>query len=140
MEKDNGKLLHDLSRMASSAVSTAMQAKNDWARVIKQNVETFIRRMNFVTKKEHDVVKKMVSQHSSAIKAIQDKVGLKSAPSTIKMTDAKQFAPKRSGSSAKASEKKVAPQNNARQPLGSVPGTGTLPPSPRRQPVSKPKA
>ena len=79
MEKDNNKILQDLSRLANSALSTALQAKNDMAKTIRHHVETFIKKMNFITKREHDVVKKMVTQQSLDIKTLQQKVGMKSA-------------------------------------------------------------
>lgn len=79
MEKDNNKILQDLSRLANSALSTALQAKNDMANMIRHHVESFIKKMNFITKREHDVMKKMVTQNSLDIKTLQQKMGMKAS-------------------------------------------------------------
>lgn len=59
MEHEN-KLINGICKLAGSALNTAVNAKNDLSELIKHQVESFIRSMNFVTKEEFEALKKTV--------------------------------------------------------------------------------
>ena len=72
MKKDN-KILDDLAKLASSTFTGAVNAKNDLSEYITNQIETFIKKMNFVTKKELDVVKKLAQDNRLMIEKLQKK-------------------------------------------------------------------
>ncbi len=59
MENEN-KLINSICKLAGSALNTAVNAKNDLSELIKQQIENFVRGMNFVSKEEFDSLKKTV--------------------------------------------------------------------------------
>ena len=59
MENEN-KLISGICKLAGSAFNTAVSAKNDLSELIKHQVESYIRGMNFVTKGEFDALKSVV--------------------------------------------------------------------------------
>jgi BMFP domain-containing protein YqiC len=59
MKKDNH-FLDDLSKMASSAVSTMMTIKQDLATYIKQQIKLGLKNMDFVSKNDFKALKKSV--------------------------------------------------------------------------------
>jgi BMFP domain-containing protein YqiC len=61
MKKDN-KILSDLGRIATSALATASSIQREVAEYTRQSFESLAKRMNFVTKDEVDVLKKIITQ------------------------------------------------------------------------------
>ncbi|MDF3048113.1 MAG: hypothetical protein K0R73_1231 [Candidatus Midichloriaceae bacterium] len=59
MKKDNN-FLDDLSKVASSAVSTMMTIKQDLATYIKQQIKLALKSMDFVSKNDFRALKKSV--------------------------------------------------------------------------------
>lgn len=70
MEKDN-KIMDDLAKLAGSAFAGAVNMKNDLSEYIKNQVESCLKKMNFITREEFEVVEKMAMDNSIALKKIQ---------------------------------------------------------------------
>ena len=62
MKKDN-KILDDLAKLAGSTLTGAVNAKNEISEYITQQIEKLIKKMNFVTREEFDVVKKLAQDN-----------------------------------------------------------------------------
>ncbi len=62
MPKDN-KLFQDIARLASSAVATAAGAKHEFMEFSRQQLETLLKEMQFVTREEFEVVKKIAIEN-----------------------------------------------------------------------------
>lgn len=56
----NNKILHDLSKVASSTVATMVNIKNDLATYIKHQVKVALKNMDFVSKQDFQALKKSV--------------------------------------------------------------------------------
>lgn len=56
----NNKILHDLSKVASSTVATMVNIKNDLATYIKHQVKVALKNMDFVSKNDFQALKKSV--------------------------------------------------------------------------------
>ena len=72
MPKDNN-IFTDMAKLANSALATTANMKNEMTRFIKSQIESFIKSMNFVERKEFDVLKKMVMQNTLAIEKLTGK-------------------------------------------------------------------
>lgn len=66
----NNKILEDVSKLASSALATAVNVKNDLSHYIKNQVEVLVKKMNFVTRKEFNTIKKVVIQNQLDIEKL----------------------------------------------------------------------
>ena len=75
MKKDN-KILDDLAKLAGSTFTGAVNAKNEISEYIAQQIEKFIKKMNFVTREEFDVVKKLAQDN----RLMLEKMKVKKAP------------------------------------------------------------
>jgi BMFP domain-containing protein YqiC len=85
MAQDN-KLFQDLGKLASSAMSTAANAKNELTSFVKLQIEMFMKSMNFVTKEEFEVVKKLAEKNSMDLKKIlseKEPIKAKTKPHSI---------------------------------------------------------
>ena len=72
MKKDN-KILDDLAKLAGSTFTGAVNVKNEIAEYITQQIEKFIKKMNFVTREEFDVVKKLAQDNRLMLEKMKDK-------------------------------------------------------------------
>lgn len=61
MKKDN-KFFSDFAKIATSAFATASSIQREVAEYTKQSFENLAKRMNFVTKDEVDILKKIIMQ------------------------------------------------------------------------------
>lgn len=73
MEKDN-KILQDISKLASSAFVTVVNAKNDLSQYIKYQIESFIKSMDFISREEFEVVKKLAAQNQLELQELKSKL------------------------------------------------------------------
>ena len=71
--------MDDLAKLAGSAFAGAVNVKNDLSEYIKNQVESCFKKMNFVTREEFEVVKKIAMDNSLALKKL-----LKTKESPIK--------------------------------------------------------
>ena len=69
MKKDN-KIIDDLARLANSTFTGMVNVKNELSGYITQQTENLIKKMNFVTREEFDVVKKVVQENRILIEKI----------------------------------------------------------------------
>ena len=69
MTQDN-KLFQDISRLANSAISGAANVKNELSNFIKLQIEMLLKNMNFVTREEFEIVKKIAEKNSLDIKKL----------------------------------------------------------------------
>ena len=72
MKKDN-KILDDLAKLAGSTFTGAVNVNNEIAEYITQQIEKLIKKMNFVTREEFDVVKKLAQDNRLMLEKIKDK-------------------------------------------------------------------
>ncbi|WP_236870631.1 accessory factor UbiK family protein [Candidatus Bandiella numerosa] len=72
MKKDN-KILDDLAKLAGSTFTSAVNVKNEIAEYITQQIEKLIKKMNFVTREEFDVVKKLAQDNRLMLEKMKDK-------------------------------------------------------------------
>lgn len=72
MKKDN-KILDDLAKLAGSTFTGAVNVKNEISEYITTQIEIFIKKMNFVTKEEFEVVKKLAQDNRLMIEKLQKK-------------------------------------------------------------------
>ncbi len=70
MERKN-KILDDLTRLAGSTFSGIVNVKSELSSFIQNKIETFIKSMDFVTREEFEVVKKLAQDNSLMIKKMQ---------------------------------------------------------------------
>ena len=66
MTKSN-KILHDISKVASSTVATMVNIKNDLASYIKHQVKITLKSMDFVSKSDFQALKKSVEAINSEL-------------------------------------------------------------------------
>ncbi len=71
--KKNNKILDDLAKLAGSTFTGAVNVKNEIAEYITQQIEKLIKKMNFVTREEFDVVKKLAQDNRLMLEKIKDK-------------------------------------------------------------------
>jgi BMFP domain-containing protein YqiC len=76
MKKDN-KILDDLAKLAGSTFTGAVNVKNEISDYITTQIETFIKKMNFVTKEEFEVVRKLAQDNRLMIEKLQKKKATK---------------------------------------------------------------
>ena len=57
--KQNNRIIDDLARLANSTFTGAVNVKNELSEYITQQIEKLMKKMNFVTREEFDVVKKL---------------------------------------------------------------------------------
>ncbi|MSO14499.1 accessory factor UbiK family protein [Rickettsiales endosymbiont of Trichoplax sp. H2] len=76
MKKDN-KILDDLAKLAGSTFTGAVNVKNEISDYITTQIEIFIKKMNFVTKEEFEVVKKIAQDNRLMIEKLQKKKTVK---------------------------------------------------------------
>ena len=69
MTQDN-KLFQDIYKLANSAIASAANVKSELSHLIKLQIEMLLKNMNFVTKEEFEIVKKMAEKNSIEIKKI----------------------------------------------------------------------
>ena len=69
MSKDHN-MFSDMAKLANSALATTANMKNEMTKFIKGQIESFIKSMNFVEKKEFDVLKKMVVKNTLAVEKL----------------------------------------------------------------------
>lgn len=72
MKKDN-KILDDLAKLAGSTLTGVVNMKNEISEYINHQIEKFIKNMNFVTREEFDVVKKLAQDNRSMLEKIKVK-------------------------------------------------------------------
>jgi BMFP domain-containing protein YqiC len=60
--KPSGKIFEDLSKLASDAVGTALDAGREVERIAREQAEHVLRKMHLVTKEEYDALHTMVAQ------------------------------------------------------------------------------
>jgi hypothetical protein len=72
MKKDN-KILDDLAKLAGSTFTSAVNVKNEIAEYITQQIEKLMKKMNFVTREEFDVVKKLAQDSRLMLEKMKDK-------------------------------------------------------------------
>lgn len=89
----NKKILHDISKMASSAFSSAAGVKRDISSYIREQVEELLRGMNFVRREEFDAQHKTVLDNKKRLDSL---------------TGTKDKAPIAKSKAATAPKKKVA--------------------------------
>lgn len=63
----NNKILHDISKVASSTVATMVNIKNDLASYIKHQVKITLKSMDFVSKSDFQALKKSVEAINSEL-------------------------------------------------------------------------
>lgn len=70
--KQDKKILHDISKLASSAFSSAAGAKREFSAYIHGQIEEFLRGMNFVRREEFEALHKLTLSTSQRIDAIEN--------------------------------------------------------------------
>ena len=68
----NKNIFKDMSKIAGSAFSTASNIKNDVVDIVKHQVEVFVKKMNFITREEFNVVKKLIAKTSEELQDIKE--------------------------------------------------------------------
>ncbi len=80
MKKDN-KFFEDFSKFAGSAFASAATMRREFTSYIRQSVESFIKNMDFVTRDELEVVKKIALQTDKDLQQLKKDMNLnKKAP------------------------------------------------------------
>ncbi|ETO22023.1 putative histone H1/H5 family protein, HCT subfamily [Reticulomyxa filosa] len=79
MNKDN-KFFDDISKIASSAFATAANIKREISSYVKDHVEALVKKMNFVTKDEFDVLRKITSKAKQDLIEIKKVLGIEILP------------------------------------------------------------
>lgn len=106
----NNKIFDDVSKLANSALTSALNVKNELYNYIKQQVEILIKKMNFVTREEFNKVKKTVMANKAAIEKLSPvkktttttkKASSKSKSSTSKSKKSSTPSPKKNTDSTK---------------------------------------
>jgi BMFP domain-containing protein YqiC len=69
MNKKNG-ILHDISRLASSAFSSVVGVKREVSASLRSQIEDYIKGMNFVRREEFEALHKMVLSQKKQIDAL----------------------------------------------------------------------
>lgn len=69
--KKNNSIFKDIKKMAGSLFSSAIDVKNDLSEYVKEHVETFISGMNFATREELDVLKKMLIETNKELETLK---------------------------------------------------------------------
>ena len=90
MKKDN-KIIDDLVKLAGSTFSGVVDMKNDLSEYIKKQIESWGKKMNFITREEFEVLKKLVEINTTALKNLQKpEKPEKTSKSSASKSDAKQ--------------------------------------------------
>jgi len=72
MSKDDN-IFNDIAKLANSALATTSNMKNELTKLIKHQIESFIKSMDFVKREEFEVVKKMATQNAIEIEKLTGK-------------------------------------------------------------------
>ena len=70
--KQNNRIIDDIARLASSTFTGAVNVKNELSEYITQQIEKLIKKMNFVTREEFDVIKKLTRDNRVLIEKLRD--------------------------------------------------------------------
>lgn len=85
MKKDNT-FFDDISKFASSAFASVATARRELSSYIRECVESFVRGMNFVTKDELEIVKKIALQNDKEIQNLKKILKVEGKPQKKKKT------------------------------------------------------
>lgn len=88
MNKSN-KLLKDISAMASSTFSTMVNMKDEISRMIKEQIKSSLKKMDFVTKAEFNALKKIVLEMQESKKSPKSDENTKTSTKIKKNTKVK---------------------------------------------------
>jgi len=109
MNKDN-KFFDDISKIASSAFATAANIKREIGSYVKDHVEALVKKMNFVTKDEFDVLRKITSKAKQDLIEIKKVLGIEIQSDELYSSNLSSTEEKmKKKSSAKKSAAKKAP-------------------------------
>ncbi|MBA8666681.1 accessory factor UbiK family protein [Holosporaceae bacterium 'Namur'] len=101
MKKDN-KFFEDFSKLASSAFASAATMRRELSDYMRQYVESFVKKMDFVTKDELEVVKKIALQTDKELQQLKKKyMNIEETKSPKKQEKSKVVNQKPKSSSAK---------------------------------------
>lgn len=74
MNNDN-KFFEDMSKMAGSMFSNAMNAKNEFTHFIQEHVKMSIKQMDFITRDDYEALKIQVDKLQKEVASLKKKVG-----------------------------------------------------------------
>ncbi|AIF80881.1 hypothetical protein I862_01590 [endosymbiont of Acanthamoeba sp. UWC8] len=93
MKKDN-KFFEDFSKLASSAFASAATMRRELSDYVRQYVESFVKKMDFVTKDELEVVKKIALQTDKELQQLKKHMNIEEAKAPKKQEKSKVIKPK----------------------------------------------
>ena len=70
--KQNNRIIDDIARLASSTFTGAVNVKNELSEYITQQIEKLMKKMNFVTREEFDVIKKLTRDNRVLIEKLRN--------------------------------------------------------------------
>ena len=91
MNNDN-KFFEDMSKMARSMFSNAMNAKNEFSHFIQEHIKMSIKQMDFITRDDYEALKFQVDKLQKEVSSLKKKLdtpGNKTAASTAKSKNKK---------------------------------------------------
>ena len=86
MNNDN-KFFEDMSKMAGSMFSNAMNAKNEFSHFIQEHIKMSIKQMDFITRDDYEALKFQVDKLQKEVSSLKKKLATpakKTAASTAK--------------------------------------------------------
>lgn len=70
--KHNNRIIDDIARLANSTFTGAVNIKNELSEYITQQIEKLMKKMNFVTREEFDIIKKLTQDNRILIEKLYD--------------------------------------------------------------------
>ena len=102
MAKDN-KFLDDFSKLAGSTFASMVNMKNEFSKLVKEQVKASLKSMDFVSRNEFNALKQMTSQMRKELDAL--KLGGKAMATTTRKTTARKTATKKPAARKPAAKK-----------------------------------
>ncbi len=73
MSKENNKIIQDVYKLAGSVFTTAINVKNDIGEFINQQIEDLLKKRDFVSRREFEVMNKIVCDSKIQLSELEKK-------------------------------------------------------------------